>query len=108
MRWILEWERDFSDFFVALSLVSFRKGLGEDWREMRETYRHAKFLGQSVHFCMFEQLRSAFICLGRRRIGFELAGGEFVGEVFACIQVFQEARRRVQIFFVELHAVLGR
>lgn len=40
---------------------------------------------------MFEELIAGFVDGGGGGVGLEVAGGEFVGEVFACVEVFEEA-----------------
>ena len=40
---------------------------------------------------MFEELRSCVVDSGEGGVGGEGSGGEFGGEVFACVEVFEDA-----------------
>lgn len=53
--------------------------------------RHGEFFGQGVHFCVLEELVAGLVDGGGRGVGLEAARGEFVREVFACVEVFEEA-----------------
>ncbi len=50
-----------------------------------------EFFGQRVHFGVFEELGAVVVDGGGGGVGFEGAGGEFVWEVFAGVEVFEEA-----------------
>lgn len=53
--------------------------------------RHRQLLGQGVHFGVFEELVAGLVDGGGGGVGLQAAGGELVGEVFACVEVFEEA-----------------
>ena len=60
---------------------------------MREGFqgREGEFLGQSVDFCVAEELVAGVIHAREIRGGFEgVCGGEFFRGVFACVEVFEE------------------
>lgn len=60
---------------------------------MRERFQswHGEFFREGVYFCVFEELGAGFVEGGGGRVGLEGSRGEFVGEVFACVEVFEEA-----------------
>lgn len=96
-RWILEWERDLSCCFdgekkgstVSWGILFFflRREGGEGGET---TDSDTEFFGQCVDFCVLEELGAGFVDCGRGGIGGEDARGEFGGEVFARVQVFEE------------------
>lgn len=47
--------------------------------------------GEGVDFCVFEQLGAGVVDGGEGGVRGESAGGEFGGEVFACVEVFEHA-----------------
>ena len=71
----------------------------------RGTYGDAEFLGQSIYFCVLEKLRAGFVDGGYRWVGDESASREFGGEIFAGVEVFEEAAYGFHIGVGEVDAV---
>lgn len=53
--------------------------------------RHGELFRQRVHFGVFEELVAGLVDGGGAGVSLERAGGELVREVFACVEVFEEA-----------------
>ena len=60
------------------------------WGDWGGTDDDTELFGQCVDFCVLEELGAGFVDCGGRGIGCEDARGEFGGEVFAGVEVFQE------------------
>ena len=75
-----------SVFFVALVNLIDRSIVGG-----RGTDRHLKFLRQRIYFRMLQKLRAAFVEFWLRWVDLEDPAREFMGEIFACIEVLEKA-----------------
>ena len=53
--------------------------------------RHGELFRQRVHFGVFEELVAGLVDGRGAGVRLERAGGELVREVFACVEVFEEA-----------------
>lgn len=53
--------------------------------------RHGEFFGQCVYFGVLEELVAGLVDGRSGGVGLEIAGRELVREVFACVEVFEEA-----------------
>ena len=112
-RWIFEWERDFSacrvlgwGFYFTVKKYTERSGKGAgEGREGDRTYRNTELLSQCVHFGVFEQLGAGLVDRGRGCVGGEGAAGKSGGEVFACVEVLEEAAYGFEVGVWELDAV---
>ena len=53
--------------------------------------RHGEFFGEGVHFGVFEELVAGLVDGRGGGVGLQTSRGELVREVFACVEVFEEA-----------------
>ena len=53
--------------------------------------RHGEFFGQGVHFGVFEELVAGLVDGRGGGVALQTSRGEFVREVFARVEVFEEA-----------------
>lgn len=72
------------------------------------TYGHAQFLRQGIYFRMFQQLRAVVVDLRHRGIGFEGSARKFVREVFARVEVLEEAGYGIYVVVDEFNTRVPR
>lgn len=66
---------------------------------------HGEFFREGVHLGVFEELVAGLVDAGGGGVALEAAGGEFVGEVFARVEVFEEAGCGFQVVVFEVDGV---
>ena len=77
---------------------------GKGKEKGKEPYSDTEFFGKGIDFCVFQQLGPVLVDGGRGGIRREGAVGEFGGEVFACVEVFEEAAHRFEVGVGEIDA----
>ena len=75
---------------------------------VREVFqlREGELFGERVDFGVFEELGTRFVDCGGRGVGLEGPRWELVGEVFACVEVFEEAGCGFEVLVDEVDGVI--
>lgn len=68
--------------------------------------RHGEFLRERVDFGVFEELGAGLVDGRGGGVGLEGSGGEFVREVLARVEVFEEAGGRFEVVVLEVDGVV--